>query len=181
MKTYVVAGALLLASMFAALPAAAQESTSAPLVAELSRLLDQQKLDSVAVKDPDEPDRFIAASYLPGVQMIVVSGKFPVPAALEAMLGDRRYAEVYANLNSTQIKEGKLFIQDVRADGLYPTRRGDGAFDIVYENVTTTTMFDGDYRKQKVSRNEYQSHFKTVDGNYARMLTLLIAELKKGE
>ena len=40
-------------------------------------------------------------------------------------------------------------------------------------------MFDGDWKKQKVSEQDYMKAFSTADERYAQILTALIAQLKK--
>jgi len=45
--------------------ASAQETKSAALARQLAAVLAAAKLDSVAAKDPDQPDRYVAALYLP--------------------------------------------------------------------------------------------------------------------
>ena len=70
------------------LAASAQESKSAPLAKQLAAALDAAKLDSIAAKDPAAPDVFVAALYFPGMQLLVVSGKYSVPQLLT--IGSRR-------------------------------------------------------------------------------------------
>ena len=51
----------------------AQDSKSAAVVGELTRLLDEMKLDSVAARHGT--DRFVAALYFQGSQLLVVGAK----------------------------------------------------------------------------------------------------------
>ena len=63
------------------LPASAgsQESKSAPLAKQLAQVLDAAKLESMAAADPTT-GAFVAALYIPGTQLLVVSGKFDAPS-----------------------------------------------------------------------------------------------------
>ena len=58
--------------------AESQESKSGPLARQLTQLLDAAKLESMAAPDP-VGGGFVAALYVPGAQLLVVSGKFPTP------------------------------------------------------------------------------------------------------
>ena len=77
--------------------AQAQEPKSAALAKQLAAALDSGKLDSIAAKDPSAPDIFIGALYFPGVQLLVVSAKYTVPALLnekpDSSLQRRPYGE----------------------------------------------------------------------------------------
>ena len=79
-----VACACLAAVLTVALSTAAQaqEPKSAALAKQLAAALDAAKLDCIAAKDPSAPDVFIGALYFPGVQLLVVSAKYTVPALL---------------------------------------------------------------------------------------------------
>jgi hypothetical protein len=39
--------------------------------------------------------------------------------------------------------------------------------------------FDGDWKKQKLSEEEYRKRFAAADQQYSQLLTALLAELKK--
>ena len=174
-----VLGVIVLAAVVAAGPAFAQQSTSAPLAVELTKLMDAQNLTSVAAVDPAGPGTYIAASYLPGIQLLVVSAQYPVPPALDRLIKDKNYSEAYLELNGAAVPDTKLFIQDLKADGLRPERKNGGPFDIAYEKVVKQVSFDGDWKKHQMKEDDYRSQFTAVDTRYAEMLRVLIGELKK--
>jgi len=93
-------------------------------------------------------------------------------------LSKKEYQDAYIDLNSASLPETKIFVEDLRADGLHVRREGDDPFDI-YEGSGRRTMFDGDFKKQKLSEEEYTRLFATADEQYAKMLGALIAQLKK--
>jgi hypothetical protein len=160
--------------------ALAQTSSSAPIAKQLLQEMVQRKVDMVAAKDPGQPEFYVAASYVQGVELIVVSARSKSPAYLDDLLQARRYADVYASLNGASFAEGKLFVQDIKADGLAAGREKGGSFDIVYQDVVKTIMFNGDWEKQGLTESQYTDTFKTLDARYARLLSLLLSQLKSG-
>jgi len=171
---YGVLAALLALSIAA--PAAAQDSKSAPLAKQLAAALDAAKLDSIAAKDPDSPEAFAAALYFPGMQLLVVSGKYSVPQLLTTRVANKEYRDVYLDLNGAAT--GKVFIEDPGADGLKVKRENNQPFDQA-EMSGKRTMFDGDWKAQKLSEQDYMKAFSAADERYAQILTALLAQLKK--
>jgi hypothetical protein len=110
-----------------------------------------------------------------------VSARYSVPAVLEEFLAQKKYVDVYTELNGGSTADTRLFIQDLGADGLLAEPRDDGRFDIVYEHVVKQTAFDGDWKKHGLREDQYRSAFLRMDTQYARMLSLLIAELKRAD
>jgi hypothetical protein len=159
-------------------PASAQESKSAPLAKQLAAALDAAKLDCIAAKDPSAPDVFVAALYFPGVQLLVVSGKYSVPQLLNERLAKKEYRDTYLDLNGAAVPASKIFLEDPGADGLKAKREENQAFDS-YEADGKRTMFDGDWKKQKVSEQDYMRTFADADARYTQILTALLAQLKK--
>jgi len=174
-------GLLAVVSALAGWPSvgAAQESKSAPLVKELTQLLDQRKLDAIAAKVPDGADHFVGALYFPGLQLLVVSARYSVPSYVVEKLAKKDYREVYIDLNSASIPESKVFFEDLKADGLQALREENDPFDM-YEGKGKKLAFDGDWKKAKISEKEYLDAFTSVDADYAKLLEVLIAQAKKG-
>jgi hypothetical protein len=158
--------------------ASAQESKSAAIAKQLTAALDTAKLDSIAAKDPSTPDTFVAALYFPGANLLVVSAKYSAPSLLETRLSRKEYRDTYIDLNSASVPESKVFIQDSGADGLRAKREEGQAFDS-YEAGGKSVIFDGDWKKQKLSEQEYMKAFSAADARYAAILAALLAELKK--
>ena len=157
--------------------AGAQESKSATLVSELVKLLDAQKLDSIAAKGA-AGDEFVGALYFPGSQLLVVSARYSVPQRMDAQLVQKAYRDVYIDLNSASIPDSKTFISDLGANGLQARRQGDQPFDTV-DVGGKSYSFDGDWGRAKISEDEYTKAFQTTDQEYTRMLEALVAELRK--
>jgi hypothetical protein len=173
----VVSGAVLVLALTFPMPAAAQESKSAPLAKQLAAAMESGKLDSIAAKDAAANDVFVAALYFPG-QLLVISGKYSVPQLLNDRLGKKEYRDVYMDLNGAAAAESKVFIQDPGADGLKAKRDENQPFDIV-EIGGKQTMFNSDWKAQKLSEQDYQKAFADADERYAQILAALLGQVKK--
>ena len=160
-----------------AVPALAQDSKSSPLAKQLTAALDAGKLDCIAAKDPSAPDIFVAALYFPG-SLLVVSGKYSVPQLLNDRLLKKEYRDVYMDLNGAATADTKVFIQDPGADGLRAKREENQPFDIV-EIAGKQTMFNSDWKAQKISEQDYLKVFGDADERYAKILAALLAQVKK--
>jgi len=170
-----VAAAIVVVSI--AVPALAQDSKSSPLAKQLTAALDAGKLDCIAAKDPSAPDIFVAALYFPG-SLLVVSGKYSVPQLLNDRLLKKEYRDVYMDLNGAATADTKVFIQDPGADGLRAKREENQPFDIV-EIAGKQTMFNSDWKAQKISEQDYMKVFGDADERYAKILAALLAQVKK--
>jgi len=158
--------------------ASAQESKSSSLAKQLAAALDAGKLDSIAAKDPASPDVFAAALYFPGMQLLVISGKYAVPQLLNERVGRKEYRDVYLDLNGAAAAETKVFIEDPGADGLKARREENTAFDQC-EVGGKRTMFNGDWKAQKLSEDDYMKAYSAADDRYAQILAALLAQAKK--
>ena len=58
------------------------QSASGPAASQLRALLDARKLDTFAARMPGAQDTFAAALYIPGQQLILVSGRYGAPSLL---------------------------------------------------------------------------------------------------
>jgi len=176
-------GTLLTATLAVALavPAAAEDakaSKSSVQAAALAKQLAQAKLQYIATKDPTEPGRFLAAMHLPGGQMMLVSAKYGAPALLNEKVLLGKFEDAYIDLNSASEAATRIIIEDIRADGFALTKSKDMMRDS-FEANGKRVIFDFDWRKQKLTEAEYFSTLEAADAQYARMLTLLIAEAQK--
>jgi hypothetical protein len=174
-------GPLLLTALLALAPAShamAQESKSAALVKELVAALDAQKLDSLAAKDPSNPGVYVGVLYFPGVQVLAVSAQYAAPVLLDTRLTKHEYRDVYMDLYSAGTAGTKVFITDLGADGV-KVRNDDNSAPDGYEAAGKLMSFDGEWRQQQLSEEEYQKAFAAADARYVQMLTALLAQLKK--
>src|SRR5947207_6918048 len=165
-----LAGALALTVSATAL---AQESKSAALAKELSAALDAAKLDSIATKDAVKADVFYGALYFPNTQLLVVAAQYSAPLAMNERLAKKDYREAYLDLSSASVPGSKVFIEDLGANGLVAKPRDNEAFD-AYEAAGKRVSFDGDWKKQQLSEEDYLKAFSAADERYSQILAALI-------
>ena len=169
-------GLALAAILFLAPAAYAQDSKSATSVIELVKALDSMKLDSYAVKGVN-PNEYVGALYFPGSQLLVVSAKFETPWRADSLLEMKNYRDLYIELNSASQPQTKVFVSDLSANGLFPKKNGN-----VYDTADVagkTFNFDGDWKKAKITEDDYTKAYATTDQQYQQMIQALLAGLKK--
>jgi len=171
-----VAGVLVLCTSAIGL---AQESRSASLAKQLAAALGAGKLESVAAKDPSNPGIYIGALYIPNSQLLVIANTYAAPTLLDTRLGKKEYRDVYIDLNSAASAATRLFIEDLGADGVTLKHEQNQGSDAV-ENKGTRTIFDGDWKKQKMSEEDYMKAFAAADERYTQVLKVLLDQLKAG-
>jgi type II secretory pathway pseudopilin PulG len=168
---------LALAAGLSGASATAQESKSTAAARDLAAILDAAKLDSIAAPDPTSPGTWVAALYFKDAQLLVVSAQYIAPVLLEEKAKSKQFRDIYIDLNSASVAGTKVFVQDMSANGLIFDPDNDGAAD-TWEEKNKIFAFDGDWRKAKLSEDQYQKTFSDADARYARMLALLTAEAK---
>ena len=174
-----VSAAFLVIIVSLAIPAAAhaQDARSPEVVKQLTQLMDEKKLDSIAAADPQNPGRYVGALYFPGSQLLVVSAKYAAPPLLNEKIAKKDYREVYIDLSSASIAGTKLFIMDTNADGLVAKPGDDQPFDTA-ERGSLNIAFDGSWKRAKMSEDEYLKTFSEIDAGYVHALEMLINQLK---
>jgi hypothetical protein len=166
----------LLVALMCAAPASAQDSKSAPLATELASALGAAKLGAIAAKDPSMPDVFLGALHLPGLQLLVITGKYSAPQLLDARLLKKEYREIYVELNAASERDSRVLITDLGVNGLVARPSNQPAD--TYEGQGKSTIFNGEWREQKLSEEEYLKIFSQADARYTQILTALLAQLK---
>jgi len=157
--------------------AAAQDGLSAQAAKALSAALESAKLDSIAAADPADPETFVAALYFPGAQLLVVSARYAAPPLLLDKMTNKNYRDIYIDLNSASVAGSKIFIIDQSCDGLVARPNGDAAAD-TFEHGAKQWAFDGDWKKAKISEDDYMKAYSDADARYAKILALLTAQAK---
>lgn len=151
----------------------AARSHSAPLARSLSGLMAARHLDAVAVQDPSDGNRFIAALFYPGSELLVIAERYPAPAHLQELLQRKDYRQTYVELQGTPDPESQVFFQDLEADGL----SADGG-DVFYERVNQQTIFGDTWRRaHNLAERDYLDTYQRADALYASLLRLLIDAL----
>ena len=157
-----------------------QPSASATAAKSLIQALESSGLEAIATIDPTEPGAFIAALHIKGGQLLVVRAHHPSADAVNARLAAAQYRDVYIDLQATPAMKGKWFLMDTGADGLPAPSEDAANVDVLYEDGTTQTMFNG-ARAQKMSDAAYAQKLKDADAHYARLLQVLIAAAQNTE
>ena len=178
MKRVTILVALVLLTVCAAgLRAAGDESLSAPAAASLKAQLEQRGLQAIAARDPEEPGRYIAALYVPDVQLLVVSAPYALAREIDKKIAAGQYMDVYVEIQGVRDRTGHFFVEDLRADGMRPASDQDLAFDTTTLNGATPVVFNGKWGAQQLTQEEYDVRFKKDDERYARMLVVLSTAL----
>ena len=173
-----VSGAVIAAAFSLIVPSAtAQDARSSAAVKELAAALDSAKLDSIAAVDPSDPETFVAALYMPGAQLLVVSAKYAAPPLLLDKISSKNYRDIYIDLNSASVAGSKVFIIDQSCDGLVAKPEDDKPAD-TFEHGSSNLSFDGDWKKAKISEDAYLKAFSDADERYAKILALLTAQAR---
>jgi phosphomannomutase len=168
----ITCGILASASPLAAAP---QEMTSAALAKELSSVMTAAGLDAIAVEDPEEPGRFIAAMLIPNVQLLMVTARHSSPDYVTWQIGQKQYRDVYALLQQSGLADSRLFFQDLGVDGL--PKPGQDSVDVMYERGAQT-LFDGNGENGGGSKGAYNKKLHDADAKYSRLLRLAIAAVR---
>jgi len=158
-------------------PIRGQESKSAALAKELTSILQQRKLDTVAARHPAAPDQFVAALHVPG-QLLVVWARTSAPAVVNEKLLRREFRDVYIDLNSASIPESRVMVTDGGADGLRAKREPNQPFDM-HDTRSKSIRFDGNWRENRMSEQDYMKVFTQTDEAYVAALQALVNALKK--
>ena len=174
-STGVLVAGLLSAGGVQTASAAPQDSKSAPLARQLVQALDAAKLDAMAAADPTTGG-FIAVLYIPGTQLLVVSGKFELPDIGTHRIGKKEFRELYMDLMGASLAGTRQFATDVSCDGLLFKAPGGGPGD-TWERDNKTQVFEG-AKKSKQSDEQYVKAYGEADAQYARFLELLVAQAK---
>jgi hypothetical protein len=154
-------------------------SQSAATIGRLKVLLDQFGLDAIAARDPEDATRFVAAFYMPGSQLLVVSSPYPIPAVIEKKIAARQYMDAYADLQTVRDRAGQFFVVDMQADGLRQKVKLDDMFDSTSADGKAPVVFDGNAEAQQLTDEDYAARFAADDARYARMLSVLINALAR--
>jgi hypothetical protein len=165
---------------FAASVAASQTVVSATATRNLLEAMEQAGLEAIATVDPTEAGAFVAALHIKGGQLLVVRAHHPSVEALSARVAAGQFRDAYIDLQATPPSQGKWFLMDTGADGL-PDPSDDAAnVDVMYEDGTRQTMFNG-ARAQKLSASAYAQKLMAADADYSRLLKLLTAAAEQAK
>lgn len=174
----VVAGAVALGAQVAG-PSAA----SAAKAREVAALMAAKKLESFAARDGEKGGRYVAVLLVPNVQLLVVSAAYSRDNDIEYALYNKNYNNAYLDLRSGIYASDRFFVDDAQADGLVAVPGKNPQHDAIMVD-TSKTVFDGLFgdgkgrNAKKPLQDVYMKAFTDADARYARVLDVLIAQLK---
>ena len=175
MKPSCCACVLVAALTLSATMAAAQDTTTA--ATQVAAALNAGHLDAFAAEDPSKPGRFVAALYVGG-HILAIAGTYPESSFIRQRIAAGDHKQAYIDLSSARNRQGRLFVEDYGAPGLRPTRGANEPFDITSHDGSRRTLYNGDWRTQKLSEAEYHQRFAADDREYRNMLSVLLGALK---
>ena len=155
----------------------AQESKSEPLAKQLAQAMEKAQLTTFAARDEDGDGQYVAAMYFPGSQLLVVEARYSVPILVEQKLADKKYMDVYIDLNSASVPDSKVFVSDLLADGLHANPQEGQPFD-TFEKAKEQWTFNRDWNARGITEDAYRKEFRQADDEYAHMLQVLLAAMK---
>lgn len=158
--------------------ARAQTGQSAALAAELAQLMDDAGLGAIAANDPSGEERFVAALYFSGRQLLAVAADYSAPQLLQNKIIAADYRGVYIDLNSAASPGSKFFVDDYGANGLRRLPSADAAPDRC-DRGEQAWSFNGDWAGQQMSESDYDEAYAEADRDFAGLLSLLIAQIKE--
>jgi hypothetical protein len=148
---------------------------SAGMAKQLTTILDAQEATAFAAEHPGMPGRFVATLYYPGSQILTISAVYSAPDLLRRQIRDGAHRQVYVDLSTSAEQAGRLFVEDLGAPGLRQEREENGPFDITLRDRTQRTLYDGNWKAQQLSADEYRKRFAADDAEYTEMLRVLLA------
>lgn len=154
-----------------------QGRQSADPAERVLKMLRERKLQQFAAKDPAEAGRYVAATIIGDTNLLLVSARYAQPVLLNERLYRGDHQGAYAELNAASIRDGKLFVQDLGEPGLRAIRPAEGAFDIVYRSGGKGTLFDGNWKAQGVSKQDYLRAYEEADSRYTHALGVLLSAM----
>ena len=183
---------LVIAALVAALPLAAQaqapgtpSTVTGPKAKELAELLQAKKLETFAVADESKPNRYAAATLIPGVQMMVVAATYSRQSDITSNLYHKAYQNLYLDLKSGVYSSDRFYVVDTASDGLVMVPMKNAAVTDTATLNETEHVFDGDFigsrirNRKRVPAETYSKAYADADAQYAHVLDVLIAALKK--
>ena len=153
---------------------------------EVASLMAARKLETFAAKDPEGSRQYVAALLVPDVQLLVVSAAYSRDNDIEYSLYHKQYQNAYSDLRSGVFGSNRFFVDDAQINGLVAVPGKNPMHDAVMVE-TTKHVFDGLFgdgkgrNAKKPLQDVYMKTFTDCEARYARLLDLLIAQLKASE
>jgi hypothetical protein len=176
----------IVAAMVAGPRAQAPASVSTDKARELASLMAAQKLEAFAARDGEDTQRYVAVLVIPNVQLLVVSCKYTQKNDIEYSLYTKQYQTAYQDLRSGVFGSERFFVDDAQLNGLVAVPGKNPQHDAISiekdRHIFDGLFGDGKGRNAKNPLTDvYMKTFSDADARYARLLDVLIAQLKSGK
>jgi hypothetical protein len=166
--------------------AQAPASVSTDKAKELATLMAAQKLEAFAARDGEDTHRYIAVLVIPNVQLLMVSCKYTQKNDIEYSLYTKQYQTAYQDLRSGVFGSERFFVDDAQLNGLIAVPGKNPQHDAIMiekdRHIFDGLFGDGKGRNAKNPLTDvYMKTYSDADARYARLLDVLIAQLKSGK
>jgi hypothetical protein len=183
---YFGAGLAIVFGMVASAGAQGPASVSTAKAKELASLMAAHKLESFAARDGEDTQRYVAVLLIPNVQLLLVSSKYTQKNDIEYALYTKKYQDAYQDLRSGVFGSERFFVDDAQLDGLVAMPGKNPQHDAVMiekdRHIFDGSFGDGKGRNAKKPLTDvYMKTYSDADARYARLLDVLIAQLKSGK
>ena len=173
-------------AMAAGVGAQAPASVSTEKARELASLMAAKKLESFAARDGEDTQRYVAVLVIPNLQLLLVSCKYTQKNDIEYSLYTKNYHTAYQDLRSGVYGSERFFVDDAELNGLVAVPGKNPQHDTVMiekdRHIFDGLFGDGKGRNAKKPLTEvYMKTYSDADARYARLLDVLIAQLKTGK
>jgi len=173
-------------AMVAGAGAQAPVSVSTDKAKELASLMAAQKLEAFAARDGEDTQRYVAVLVIPNVQLLMVSCKYTQKNDIEYSLYTKQYQTAYQDLRSGVFGSERFFVDDAQLNGLVAVPGKNPQHDAIAiekdRHIIDGLFGDGKGRNAKNPLTDvYMKTFSDADARYARLLDVLIAQLKSGK
>jgi hypothetical protein len=160
-------------------------AASCAKVKELVELMKGKKLEAFAMRESMFESRFVATMVTPDVQTLLVSALYSRPTDIDYWIYQKDYNRAYGDLVSGALGSERFLVEDVLGDGLMAVPGKNGVADSV-AIAGVKQLFEGPAdpkgrNAKKPLTDVYMKSFADADARYARLLDILIAQLKAGK
>lgn len=173
-------------AMVAGVGAQAPASVSTEKAKELASLMAARKLEAFAARDGEDTQRYVAVLVIPNLQLLLVSCKYTQKNDIEYSLYTKNYQTAYQDIRSGVYGSERFFVDDAEMNGLVAVPGKNPQHDAIMidkDRHTFDGLFgDGKGRNAKKPLTEvYMKTYSDADARYARLLDVLLAQLKAGK
>lgn len=144
-------------------------------------LMTKSNRDCVVMEHNSVFGGYVAALLIPGAKLTVVTARFKDTTSMAYKIYQKDCMGAYADLTAAIDAMDRVIVDDISANGLIATPKGDTPRDAITRDGKTM-KFDGDknaLKQAKMTADDFNKAFASADETYTQLLRLLTTELKK--